>query len=166
MNNIYLTPELKDYYMRDFENNILTIRHELWKLDDGLINILIEINKNKNIQTLYSKWWSNSFTSMTSESYLTFCYTKQIELNLFRFVIPELLIRQNNINKSMVSYCFYYPKPNANYHENEPTEIDLLCITDPNYFNINTIQITLSSGYRDAHEKFWMDLNEKLSLIE
>ena len=50
-----LTPALKAYYMQDFNDNVLTCTDEFWKIDDRLKNLLIKINKNKNVQTLFSR---------------------------------------------------------------------------------------------------------------
>jgi hypothetical protein len=42
--------------MDDFENNVLKITHELWKISDKIREPLLKINENPKIQTLYSKY--------------------------------------------------------------------------------------------------------------
>ena len=51
----YLTRELKEYYITDFQKLLSFKDSEFWDIDEGLIDILIQINANTNVQTLYSK---------------------------------------------------------------------------------------------------------------
>jgi hypothetical protein len=56
MTDIYLTEEKKKEYMHDFDNHVLKYNHiEEWTLENGLGNVLSTINRNSNIQSLYSK---------------------------------------------------------------------------------------------------------------
>ncbi len=56
MNDIpYLTETTKNYYMADLEKVIAYDKSDFWKLDEGLADILTNINQSQNIQTIYSK---------------------------------------------------------------------------------------------------------------
>jgi hypothetical protein len=83
MKSIYLNSRLKKKYMDDFMNRVLPFDGtEAWKLDRGLADILVSINKNSNIQTIYSKKDSFISPGFLHESYLEFCYTPEIELKV------------------------------------------------------------------------------------
>ena len=51
--DLYLSDELKQYYMTDFEKLLTYKKSDFWDIDDGLINILVKINNSQNVQTIY-----------------------------------------------------------------------------------------------------------------
>lgn len=164
MNNQYLTEYKKKIYMEDFKNLLLTDR-EFWKIDnDELKKILIHINTNPNIQTLYSKYTSSSKPTETS-SYLTFAYSKKVELKIFRELIPFFMNNYNSNSTKYMSSCNYdfsLPKINLNF-ENKSEKFGIGCTDDINYFKINNIKINLESEFSKVHNDFWNDLKIKFN---
>ncbi|ESU26568.1 hypothetical protein FLJC2902T_25400 [Flavobacterium limnosediminis JC2902] len=152
----YLDENLKKYYINDF-NNLLKLEKYFWEIDNQTLkNVLCSINMNNSIQTLYSKY-SNSQKDKCS--YITFCFTKNIELKLFREIIPYF-IENYNFSDNSCFYEFNFPKLNPNYEDNS-IKFGIMCTDDIDYFNINHITITLESYNRKVHEDFWNDIKNK-----
>lgn len=160
MEDIYLTRNLKEYYMVDFDSNVLTSSDEFWALDNGLKDLLIQINKNIHVQTLYSK--KRQFGGMLDMlgSYIQIAYTGDVELKIFREIIPYFLVCYNTKDQSKFNYMFLPPVVSSDDNLNE---LDLGCLTDINYFNINSIRFELESDDKEIHDKFWVDLGTKLA---
>jgi hypothetical protein len=160
MQNIYLNKSKKKYYMDDF-HVLLNCELEFWKLDAGIKEILIQINSNENIQTLYSKKHGlNNFHD--DDSYLRFCYKREIELQLFRFLLPDLILKFNCRPDTCIYYDFSFPKENINCND-DTHKLGLGCTDDKDYFQINHLSICLNSKDIEIHDEFWMDLKIKLS---
>ena len=53
--DLYLTDELKQYYMTDFEQLLAYKKSDFWDIDHGLADVLVKINDSPNLQTIYSK---------------------------------------------------------------------------------------------------------------
>ncbi|MBW6482958.1 MAG: hypothetical protein K0B10_07840 [Vicingaceae bacterium] len=164
--NIYLNKAKKKKYMKDFDL-LLNCKQDFWQLDFGVNDFLIKVNLNQNIQTLYSKKHNlNDFNCKLS--YLKFCYFKEIELLLFRFVLPELILKYNNQKKredTSLYYIFSFPKTNDNCTNNS-NQIGIGCADNNDYFNINHLTIYLNSPYIEVHNEFWNDLVDKLSILK
>jgi hypothetical protein len=165
MKSIYLNAGLKQKYMDDFINRVLPFDGpEAWKLDSGLSEILASINKNSNIQTIYSKKDSFASPGFLHESYLEFCYSAEIELKLFREVIPAFNYDFNKEFNSLFYYQFSYPRDNPNLKEQ--SFAGLGCVDDEDYFRVNTIRLSLESPIRLNHENFWKRMGDSLSMIQ
>lgn len=162
MNNQYLTKNRKETYMKDF-NNLILLKKDFWEIDNlELKQILIDINKNPEVQTLYSKY-SNSSNPNDTLSYLTFTYSKKIELKIFRNLIPFFINYYNLSSSRLVSTCdydFYIPQNNKNFAPNSQ-KLGIKCTDDINYFKINHIKINLKSENTKNHINFWNDLRVK-----
>jgi len=105
MLDIYLDKAKKKNYM-DYFHALLNCKLEFWQLDFGLQDILIHINANEYVQTLYSrKYGLNGFNG--DDSYLKFCYSQEIELQIFRFILPDLI---SSYNCRPDSSCFNFLK--------------------------------------------------------
>lgn len=166
MEDIYLKSYRKRKYMDDFINNVLSFNKiEFWKLDEGLPSILTGINSNDNVQTLYSKRPSYKNQDSYPLSYLELCYTAEVELNLFREVMPSLFLSVDPDPEARVYYLFDLPRPNLNYTGGS-NPLGLGCIDDQNYFNINTLKINLESYSEDIHSGFWKILEKSLIKIK
>lgn len=164
MKSIYLTKTRKKRYMDDFVNKVLPFNAlKFWALDEGLPEILSNINSNNNIQTLYSKRPSFDKTGRQNLSYLEFCYRKEIELSLFRDIIPSLFLDIDLNPEDRLYYLYHFPGTHS-YCSSE-TSIGLGCIDDKKYFFINSIKINLESEIQSAHNHFWLNLEKKLSRI-
>ncbi|MEY3498420.1 MAG: hypothetical protein RL308_89 [Bacteroidota bacterium] len=162
MKVIHLFPELKDYYMKDFTENVLTYDSEFWELDEGLKEILIKINVNENVQTLYSKRYSSGKHMNEHESYLMFTYSSNVEQKLFKELIPEITTKYScgiGYDNTTCFYTFTYPEKESN---NNASNINLACIKDGNYFNVNHIKMYLQSYSLEKHDEFWDDITRML----
>ena len=149
--------------MEDFVNNVLPYNKiDFWKLNEGLSDILININSNPLIQALYSKRPSFKNPDNSRLSYLEFCYATEIELALFREVIPSLFLEVVLDLEERLYYLFDWPRNNPNYSMDSPP-FGLACVDDEKYFFINTIKINLESNYQESHSSFWNNLERLLS---
>jgi len=166
MENIYLEKALKSFYMQDFQKLLLDER-DFWKIDSQFVReALIKINESVNVQTLYSA--SNKRAgSVLENNYLKFCYTKNVELKIFREIIPTLILRYNDLeNDSKCFYLFGEPKINLNSRaEDNENKFGLGCIDDPNYFKVNHIQIFLECYHVNISKQFWLELSEALGSL-
>lgn len=163
MEDIYLTAESKKKYMDDFINSVLVFeKEETWKLDKGLSEILTRINRNPLVQTLYSRKDPFATVEYLHESYLEFCYSKDVELEIFRKVIPSLSLDFIREAKSIFFYTFSFPKENPNIFGGIS---GMGCLDDPEYFRINTIRLTLESPIRSMHDRLWSTLGNYLGTL-
>jgi hypothetical protein len=165
MDDIYLNKELKTKYMADFENKVLKVTHESWKLSDNIREHLIKINENPKIQTLYSKYPEGKHEMDYDESYLKFAYSQNLELKIFRYFLPMLVGKYNQEFTSTFNYLFYEPYTNPNF-DGEKSEIDLACINDKDYYRINHIRIALNSGNKQVHDEFWEFVAKRLNELK
>ena len=152
---MFLNSKNKKSYLIDFQK-LLKEDSGFWSLDsDLLIRALMQINKNKNVQSLYSKH------DKTGESYLFFAYSKDREEFLFKYILPSILNRFNAENKCF--YEFLGPRDNLNIDVN--SKIVLGAVRDPLYFKINHIRLSLESESEQVHEMFWKVLGLQLSQL-
>ncbi len=152
---MFLNSKNKKSYLIDFQK-LLKEDSVFWSLDSELlIQSLVKINKNENVQSLYSKH------DKTGESYLFFAYSKDREEFLFKYTLPSILNRFNTEN--ICTYEFLGPRDNLNKQVN--SEIDLGAVRDPLYFKINHIRISLESDNEQVHEMFWKVLGLQLSQL-
>ena len=166
MNNIYLTKLRKRKYMDDFLNKVLPYNEKAdYKLDEGLPDILTKINSNNYIQTLCSKRSSFKNPDCHHISYVEVCYTAEIELCLFREIIPLLFLKLDLDPDARLSYLFKWPRPNP-YYLSASTPVGLGYMDDKNHFLINTIKINLESNFKDTHTNFWNILENSLTNIK
>lgn len=163
--NKYLTPKRKEYYLIDFEENVLKYTGNTWGIDNGIRNILIEINKNSNVQTLYSKKCQFIPTNLNFESYLMISYSKNIELNLFRDTIQSFDFYFGDNIDCKFTHLFLGPKTNSNCLIDGHTILGLGCTDNKDYFDINTIRFKIDSMIPNYHDDFWNKLCDKLSKI-
>jgi len=165
--DIYLTPELKEYYMKDFNENVLTCQHESWRLDAAVADLLIQINDNSHIQSLYSKCCGRPvFTSDGNESYLEFAYSKEFEAKIIED-FQGILAKYVSQKYQKCTLELSAPKENSNWRFNDvESPIKMACLTDKNYFMINHFEITFQGSTPDKHLQFWDDLVQTLHLIK
>ena len=158
----FLTPERKSYYMNDFQNKVLVYHEDFWKLDDGLPDLLIRINANPKIQTLYSQKYSSGKMTNTGTSYLQFTYTEEIEGKLFKEQLPQIMSSFNYDEDIQCYYSFEYPQKESDCDE---VKIQLGCVKDPDYFDINVIDLHFRCFDPNEHNRFWEDITERLSSL-
>lgn len=163
---MYLTEEIKKIYQKEFYEKVLTCTDDFWRLDNELSDLLIEINKNSAIHSLYSKK-INEDNQLTNESYLQFTYSKHVEDKLFKEKIPKILMLCSHFDSKFIgdgAYCGYrfnQPKENVNFQKDK-SSIDLGCINNVDYFNINNIELFLISDKKQRHDYFWKVIHEIL----
>ncbi|ARV15023.1 hypothetical protein [Polaribacter sp. SA4-12] len=165
MRNQYLTKKRKEWYLVDF-NNLLNIENPTWKIDsEELKKILIKINSNEYIQTLYSKQKLSKSELHDTTSYIEFTYNSRIELKLFREILCYFIEEYNYDRNGIQSICYFefnLPKENPNYKKNSP-QIGLKCTDDNDYFKINHIKLHINSMFQKVHIDFWNDLTLKIN---
>lgn len=162
--NKYLTRELKNYYMSDFAILLSFKGSDFWDIDEGLEELLIQINKNIDFQTLYSKKFEikpDSF-SIECDSYLDLAYSKKAQEHLLS-LLNDVII-SSNCNNSQIWIENHPPCDNANYRKE--SNFDIGCIKNPDYFRINHIRIKIESANIECHNLFWQNMESKFTELK
>ena len=167
---IYLTEELKKYYLNDYTENVLTESDPAWKLDSRVDQYLTKINKNPFIQTLFAQYIPGMEGTSKKEGYLWFCYAESVKEIVLTKSIPALKhqfeLKTRELNKKNI--------PNIEYNEEFPRrrekeeiypESKLGCRNNIDYFYINHIVIKLESRDSETHTIFWELLSEILCRV-
>lgn len=164
MKDIFLNQELKKYYMDDFIKNVLTCTHEFWEISEGLRDILIALNENSKIQSLYSHKPKFDGWDMKS-SYIDIAFTQDIELTIFRDIIPYFQTCYNKDSDNRFNYFYSYPKIKDNVKEKKDTN-NLASLIDKDYWKINRIRFEMNTNSKDIDDNFWRDVQTKLSELK
>jgi len=149
---VYLTKEIKEYYMNDFTKNVVNCSDKYWGLDKGLLKICTDINKNNNVQTVYSRRYSGG--KYRQNSYLWILISESV----LEETIDKFYYDCKTKLKSIGIECYEPPEPIINNRE----DITNLCLTDPNYLQHGFISITLYSNKLKDHKFFWEKIHEHL----
>lgn len=159
-----MTKELKDYYQKDFLNNVEPCNDSYWKLDQGVLDYLVKINKNSSVHSLYSKMFSPNDSSfiIDQESYLRFAFKQEVENLLFREIIPRILMCANLSTEGKCFYQFEAPKDNLNYSELYTGPLQMGCVINPDYFRVNSIKLLFNSKRSADHVIFWDIISNEL----
>jgi len=170
MKNRYLTKKLKEYYIKDFHDNVLTETSISWKLDAPIRDYLIKINKNNNIQTLYSKFYGNDHSLNHDQSYLEFAYTKKVEIRLLREFFPRIVSMFNQLpavdNHYSGSTCYFsFNEPKIDRTLSDEPIYKMGFHTNRYYKNINRYWLSLESSNKDLHNEFWKTITADLASI-
>jgi hypothetical protein len=147
---MYLTPELKAYYMQDFNDNVLTCTDDFWKLDDNLRELLIKINKSQNVQTLYSRRM-NSTEDPNKVSMLYIIYSVKTPIKVFKAFKKEI----RKVPSFRGGYVF---KLNVDMD----MSVKMGCMNDKNYFKHGVLMLTMKSEDLKEHELFWNIIEKHL----
>jgi len=158
--NIYLTSELKQFYLDDF-NKISQVSIDFWKIEPEILPYLTIINKNKKIQPIYSKYGVND---SIKGSYIKFCYFQELEEQLFKSFLPDILEEFNDLENVTCVYEFHYPHENPNY--DKKTALGISATDNPEHFRVNHIKLTLRSYKEKYHLSFWKELSDRLFKIK
>ena len=147
--------------MDDFNTKVLTCTDDFWGISSGLKDILIAINENPKVQSLYShKETSDEW--IPKPSYIVLAFTQDIELTIFREIIPYFQTCFNADNDCRFNYLYSYPIVKDKVKETNGAN-DLASLTDKEYWRINNIRFELTSNAKDINDKFWRDIQTKLS---
>ncbi len=156
----FLTAELKKKYMEDFNMNVLPCINDYWAIDSGLKEILININKNQNVQTLFSK---RGVLRGDEQSYIYFAITKEVN--------QKLIQRFASLNKKKYDELFFLINPptifesefeEAGYDEQTNS---LSCLSNKEHFNISVFTLTIFDYDLKKHIGFLNDVNNLLSSL-
>jgi hypothetical protein len=161
MSNIFLSPDLKKYYMDDFTKNVLTCTDEFWGISNDIKDILIKVNENQKVQSIYSHKQTFNDWGM-KPSYIDIAFTQDIELTIFRDIIPYFQACYNTDDHNKFNYYYSYPKSDEDVKEKNGTN-DLASRTDKDYWKINNIRFELTTNSKDVDDKFWQDIQAKFA---
>lgn len=156
--NIYLTPELKEFYKKDFINNVLPEMNEFWGVPDSINEYLIQLNESIKIQPLYSCFPDNP---NKKNGYLKFAYIQEVEQIINDRVIPELTVALKDIKYGKFEAEFCMPRDNGNYRDGE-SNFKMSCITNPNHFRINHFDFKFVGYGRTIQSTFWQEMTKLL----
>ncbi len=146
---MYLTPELKKYYQKDFTDNVLPCKDKVWALHPSLIDLCQDINKNKHIQTIFSR----KAPKGEEISYLYFA-ADEIGVKLLENLFDKLT--------DISDFVIYNINPPEKYKSGSDGSIEMGCLVDVNYFNINVHCFTLISADKYEQKKFWRTIKKYL----
>ena len=159
----YLTTELKGYYMKDFNEKVVPFAEESWKLDEGVLEYLQTINKNSLIQTLYSKKYSvGKPVNNDYESYLMFSYAEELEDKLFKVFLSQTTSAFSYNDDSKCYFTFTYPEIEEGEEEENDTRVNIGCVRNGNYFNVNRIWVHFVDYDPNNHIRFWEFISKEL----
>ena len=100
-------------------------------------------------------------TPFFNDSYLTFCYSSDIEQKLFKECIPKIICELNELNKCCCFYEFNYPRNNENF--NAERTLGFSCTDNKKHFKINHLKITFKSRDKNKHIEFWESITKELT---
>ena len=152
----YLTPERKEMYMKDFNQNVLTCKDEYWRLDKGVEKTLIAINQFQDRQTIYSRLHTRNSNEQPL-SYLMLSITKDFEPKFNKIV--HILKK-----KYKEDFSFVIEEPIQFLGDTEnPLASHLSCNTNQEHFNTSVFSLQLYTKKIKTHKSFWLDLENLLS---
>lgn len=156
--DIFLTPELKSYYLAEL-NKAKQIKDKDWDIDKGLIHILDEINLNPNIQTILSKRSEN--LNRDNVSYLHLAHTKESYHNLNNALenVKSIMMNQGTCGGDLFYLASNNYKAKTTYKGKHT--LDVLSNTE-RYTNINCFIIEMYSFEPKDHNLFWDELLNEL----
>jgi hypothetical protein len=149
----YLNKELKSYYLKDFQENVLTFNGSQ-AISTKIIGVCNAINRSKVIQTLYSMYCE------LQPGKNSFCYTSYLDLAFFEEVKENLestgnyFVQRFGSEFELILFCPKFPNPN--YNPDSPTKMG--CYIKEDYFNIFHFRFILRTLRRNGkHDSFWKD---------
>ena len=145
--------------MQDFNKNVLTCNIDYWRIDNGLKDILININNNPDVQTLYSKNYDSckceSCRRNGGESYLIVSISRKYEEKMCKIVKQFKKLFKNG-GFMFEEYCDFFNGGGSKISNME-------CNKNPQYFNISSFKFQLVTNDEKRQRFFWQFLNNNLS---
>jgi hypothetical protein len=144
---MYLTPQLKEYYQKDFTENVLPCKDEEWALHPSLVDLCKQINKNPNIQTIFSRKAKKG----EEWSYLFFSANE----------VGEKLLEKlaDKLNDKGLLEAYYVNEPRE-YISGSNGSIEMGCLTNVNYFNVNVYCFEFISYDKLRQKQFWREIKK------
>lgn len=158
MDDIYLNPELKEYYKNDFIENVLKVEDSFWGVPVGIVDMLKQLNDSENIQPLYSCYPDNP---SKKNGYLLFAYNHEVENVINTTVIPELTQSLKEIKHGKFTSVLSKPRSNENYRGGK-SKYKMGCIDNPDYFLINHYEFNFEADGRHSQNIFWNEMTRLL----
>ena len=155
---IYLTPEIKEFYKNDFINNVLTEQDTFWGVPDSIKENLIQLNDSIKIQPLYSCYPDSP---NKKNGYLRFAYVQEVEQIIKDKIIPELSVALKDIKYGEFEAVFSLPRDNPNSRGGK-SKYKMSCITNPNHFRINHFDFNFVGHGRTIQCTFWQEMTRLL----
>ncbi len=156
-----ITKEKKQEYMKDFNEKVLTCTDKYWAIDAGLKEILIKINSNPNVQTLFSrryfkgKKWDLHFKHT---SYLA--YTIVDGVNLEKILeLPQYLSNKFGQKFRCIS------SEGESFFSNSSGKIQMGCLDNSEYFNVAHNMLLFKSKLESEHDIFWKEVELYLTSV-
>jgi len=146
---MYLTPELKQYYQNDFNTNVLPCKDEYWGLHPSLIDLCQDINKNEHIQTIFS-------CKAPKGEEISYLYLAADEIGVK--LLENLFDKLTDIS----DFVIYNVNKPEQYQSKYVGQLEMGCLKDKNYFNINVHCFTLISANKYEQKKFWRTIKKCL----
>lgn len=159
MNKIYLNDELKELY-----SNALQKELSIGKIDKGISEHLIAINKSDNIRTIFSKRGSKDI-GKGMITYLQIAYTSKIEKRLFEEIIPEITLLVERDLSGVFRWHEPQPRISSEIRDENEHNKGAVWLVDTNYFNISTIYFTLYDYDIESEDMFWNELRNQLCVL-
>ncbi|TNE78775.1 MAG: hypothetical protein EP332_13450 [Bacteroidetes bacterium] len=158
--SLYLSPELKAYYMADFDYLLKEERDLYWQLDAGIQEVLVAINENPGLQSLYSKLFQADKDGFIEPiSYLRLAFIPELEKKVQNVYIE--LIQALDGREAQVTISLEDGMENRIFKADSP----MGCKNNPEYFRIKHFYIELRSDQEEWHRQFWDLLDEKLAAL-
>ncbi|WP_289644405.1 hypothetical protein [Maribacter aestuarii] len=158
MSRIYLNESLKKYYANCLKKEI-----KLNNIDDGIVEHIISISQSNSVRPTFSKRGKASIKKKL-HSYLRVSFTKEMEEKLFTEIMP-FFEKYFSINQKSECNCKellpYIQDMRQTTEHNEGAK----WLVDPKYHNISQILFVLNGGDRELHNKFWTELDNRLSIL-
>lgn len=127
---MYLTPELKSYYLKELEAVEQLPEGDFWALDNGTHKALAAINAHSDYQTIYSKRFaypSDGTLPLFYNSYIDIAFSERAQLEL-----------QNTLDR--IASEFHPQSRSVKLLHPETNSIDehsdIGCRANPDYFRI------------------------------
>lgn len=150
---MFLTPKLKAYYMQDFNDNVLPCKDEVWALHPSLIDLCQEINKNEHVQTIFSRKAPKGYEI----SYLYFSADK-VGVKLLENLFDKLT--------DVSDFVFYNVNKPEQYQSKYVGSLEMGCLKNMNYFNVDVHCFTLISTDKHEQKKFWRTIKNFFANIK
>ena len=157
MDPFYLNSEKRDYYSNAWEL-ARNCEDESLRPDD-VEEYIDRINLNGNVCTMLSK---KGVIGSDNNSYLTICYTKDVESKINKEITPRL--EKVFMNTYLRTFRIHKQRPQI-VAEDKGAHPCLRYINDANYWNVHNIKFELNGGSLSDHETFWTILSNELSAL-
>lgn len=158
--DFYLNDERREFYSNALDL-IRSCDSEFWDLDLDLEKYIDSINENSNIRTMYSRNGSAHMNDILG-SYLTICYSEQLEQLILNNLIPTLETKFSELEDSEFEFTRKHPRKQVPAENVNPY---LKYIDHADYWNVYHIKFEFRSYFSNNHKLFWEQLAKGLNTL-